>query len=198
MKGTLYSRRAEAVKFAHRMLDMPSSVTNSEVKLALRRAMRSNRARPKQSHGLTHEILGRIFGLLAEFLPRESIERLLAAQIIAAHTMAMDRLQLASEPELTERQRNVAFDRAMRAQNMLARLTGQYDRRRARAIPPMEPKTIYRNGRDYIIFVDWVAESPEVSEDETEYALRQIASIFRNHPEMLEAVIELTKQPDKP
>ncbi|MCZ8370915.1 MAG: tyrosine-type recombinase/integrase [Porphyrobacter sp.] len=53
-------RRVEAVKFAHRMLDLPSPVANSEVKLALRRAMRSNRARPKQSHGLTHEILRRI------------------------------------------------------------------------------------------------------------------------------------------
>lgn len=53
-------RRVEAVKFAHRMLDLPSPVANSEVKLALRRAMRSNRSRPKQSHGLTHEILGRI------------------------------------------------------------------------------------------------------------------------------------------
>ena len=53
-------RRVEAVKFAHRMLDLSSPVANSEVKLALRRAMRSNRARPKQSHGLTHEILVRI------------------------------------------------------------------------------------------------------------------------------------------
>lgn len=53
-------RRIEAVKFAHRMLDLPSPVANSEVRLALRRAARANRARPKQSHGLTHDLLARI------------------------------------------------------------------------------------------------------------------------------------------
>jgi integrase len=55
-------RRVEAVKFAHRMLDLPSPVGNSEVRLALRRAMRANRARPKQARGLTHEWLERILG----------------------------------------------------------------------------------------------------------------------------------------
>jgi integrase len=54
------SRRVEAVKFAHRMLDLPSPVAHSEVKLALRRAVRGNRARPKQSRGLTHDMLGRV------------------------------------------------------------------------------------------------------------------------------------------
>ena len=53
-------RRIEAVKFVHRMLDLPSPVANSEVRLALRRAMRANHARPKQSHGLTHDLLERI------------------------------------------------------------------------------------------------------------------------------------------
>lgn len=53
-------RRIEAVKFVHRMVDLPSPVSHSEVKLALRRAMRSNRARPKQAQGLTHERLDRI------------------------------------------------------------------------------------------------------------------------------------------
>jgi integrase len=53
-------RRVEAVKFAHRMLDLPSPVAHSEVKLAMRRALRANRARPKQSHGLTHAMLDRI------------------------------------------------------------------------------------------------------------------------------------------
>lgn len=53
-------RRVEAVKFAHRMLNLPSPVADSEVKLALRRALRANRARPKQSQGLTHAMLGRI------------------------------------------------------------------------------------------------------------------------------------------
>jgi integrase len=53
-------RRVEAVKFAHRMADLPSPVTNSEVRLAMRRAMRGNRARPKQARGLTREWLERI------------------------------------------------------------------------------------------------------------------------------------------
>jgi integrase len=53
-------RRVEAVKFAHRMLDLPSPVGHSEVRLALRRAMRANRARPRQARGLTHEWLERI------------------------------------------------------------------------------------------------------------------------------------------
>lgn len=53
-------RRIEAVKFAHRMADLPSPVSNSEVKLSLRRAMRANRSRPKQARGLTREWLERI------------------------------------------------------------------------------------------------------------------------------------------
>jgi integrase len=53
-------RRVEAVKFAHRMLDLPSPVSHSEVRLAMRRAMRGNRARPKQARGLTREWLERI------------------------------------------------------------------------------------------------------------------------------------------
>jgi site-specific recombinase XerD len=53
-------RRIEAVKFAHRMLDLPSPFGHSEVRLALRRAMRANKARPKQAQGLTREWLERI------------------------------------------------------------------------------------------------------------------------------------------
>ena len=47
-------RRVEAIKFVHRMNDLPSPIANSSVALALRRAARSNPARPKQSAGLTH------------------------------------------------------------------------------------------------------------------------------------------------
>lgn len=61
-------RRIEAVKFAHRMLDLPSPVANSEVKLALRRALRANRARPKQSYGLTHAMLKRILAACPDTL----------------------------------------------------------------------------------------------------------------------------------
>ena len=53
-------RRVEAVKFAHRMADLPSPAGHSEVRLALRRAMRANRSRPKQARGLTREWLERI------------------------------------------------------------------------------------------------------------------------------------------
>lgn len=61
-------RRIEAVKFAHRMLDLPSPVAHSEVRLALRRAVRSNRARPKQSQGLTYQILERILAACPDTL----------------------------------------------------------------------------------------------------------------------------------
>ena len=61
-------RRVEAVKFAHRMLDLPYPVAHSEVRLALRRALRANRARPKQSHGLTHAMLGRILAACPDTL----------------------------------------------------------------------------------------------------------------------------------
>lgn len=53
-------RRVEAVKFAHRMRDLPSPAAHSEVRLAMRRAMRGNRTRPKQARGLTREWLERI------------------------------------------------------------------------------------------------------------------------------------------
>lgn len=57
---TTVKRRVEAVKFLHRMLDLPSPVAHSEVKLAMRRAMRANRSRPMQSQGLTLEMLERV------------------------------------------------------------------------------------------------------------------------------------------
>lgn len=53
-------RRVEAVKFVHRMLDLPSPASSSEVRLALRRAARERPARPKQSLGLTSDIMGRM------------------------------------------------------------------------------------------------------------------------------------------
>lgn len=57
---TTVKRRVEAIKFAHRMNDLPSPVANSCVALALRRASRSNTARPRQSVGLTHRLLQQI------------------------------------------------------------------------------------------------------------------------------------------
>lgn len=61
-------RRVEAVKFAHRMLNLPSPVADSDVRLAMRRALRANRARPKQSHGLTHTMLDRILAACPDTL----------------------------------------------------------------------------------------------------------------------------------
>lgn len=61
-------RRVEAVKFAHRMLDLPSPAASSEVKLAMRRAMRAGRARPRQSQGLTHDLLGKILAACPDTL----------------------------------------------------------------------------------------------------------------------------------
>lgn len=53
-------RRVEAVKFMHRMADVPSPAAHSEVRLALRRARRAQPGRPAQSLGLTAEILQKI------------------------------------------------------------------------------------------------------------------------------------------
>lgn len=54
------TRRIAAIKFAHRMLDLPSPAESSEVRLALRRAVRMRTSRPKQSLGLTSKILAQI------------------------------------------------------------------------------------------------------------------------------------------
>jgi len=50
-------RRVEAIKFAHRMFDLPSPASSSEVRLAIRRAARARPSRPKQSLGLTSDLL---------------------------------------------------------------------------------------------------------------------------------------------
>lgn len=50
-------RRFEAIKFVHRLSDLPSPTSHSEVRLALRRAARSKRQRPEQALGLTAELL---------------------------------------------------------------------------------------------------------------------------------------------
>ncbi|ATW03130.1 tyrosine-type recombinase/integrase [Sphingorhabdus sp. YGSMI21] len=52
--------RVDAIKFAHRMADLPSPTDNSAVYLALRRARRARHRRPKQSAGLTRELLEKI------------------------------------------------------------------------------------------------------------------------------------------
>lgn len=95
-----------------------------------------------------------MFGLLVEFVPRNSIERLLAAQIVSTHTMAMDRLEKANAPDSSTAQCDRAFKEAMRCLEMVARLTAQYDRQRARTAPPMRSQTFRRGDRDYTVFVD--------------------------------------------
>lgn len=50
-------RRAEAIKFVHRLSDLPPPTSHSEVLLALRRAVRSKRQRPGQALGLTCDLL---------------------------------------------------------------------------------------------------------------------------------------------
>ena len=52
--------RVDAIRFAHRMADLPSPTDNSAVYLALRRARRARHQRPKQSAGLTSELLAKI------------------------------------------------------------------------------------------------------------------------------------------
>jgi site-specific recombinase XerD len=50
-------RRVEAIKFAHRMLDLPSPADHSAPRLAMRRAVRANPSRQSQALGLTSEML---------------------------------------------------------------------------------------------------------------------------------------------
>jgi integrase/recombinase XerD len=57
MSISTVKRRIEAIKFAHRMSDVPSPASHSEVRLALRRAARSKRQRPEQALGLTGNLL---------------------------------------------------------------------------------------------------------------------------------------------
>lgn len=53
-------RRVEAIKFAHRMSDLPLPTASSDVAIAVRRAAMSKAARPKQSAGLTYELLEKL------------------------------------------------------------------------------------------------------------------------------------------
>ncbi|MGN3975257.1 tyrosine-type recombinase/integrase [Tsuneonella sp. SYSU-LHT278] len=53
-------RRVCAIQFAHRISDLPSPLRHSDVFLALRRATRAKRRRPRQALGLTAGMLERI------------------------------------------------------------------------------------------------------------------------------------------
>ena len=53
-------RRIAAIQFAHRLSDLPSPVGSSDVYLAMRRAGRTKRRRPKQVKGLTADLLEKI------------------------------------------------------------------------------------------------------------------------------------------
>ncbi|WP_373487971.1 tyrosine-type recombinase/integrase [Blastomonas sp.] len=52
--------RVDAIKFAHRMADLPPPTENSTVYLSLRRARRARPRRPRQSAGLTSVLLEKI------------------------------------------------------------------------------------------------------------------------------------------
>ncbi len=53
-------RRIAAIQFLHRLSDLPSPVSSSDVYLALRRAGRTKGRRPKQVRGLTADLLEQI------------------------------------------------------------------------------------------------------------------------------------------
>lgn len=61
-------RRVEAIKFAHRMLDLPSPAASSDVRLALRRVSRARAIRPKQAQGMTHRVLQQIISACSDTL----------------------------------------------------------------------------------------------------------------------------------
>ena len=60
--------RIDALKFAHRMADLPSPTENSAVRLALRRAWRSKPRRPAQALGLTADLLQKMVAACPETL----------------------------------------------------------------------------------------------------------------------------------
>lgn len=60
LKIATVKRRVEAIKFAHRLLDLPTPADSSAVLLALRRAARQANSRPQQSLGLTNDLLQQI------------------------------------------------------------------------------------------------------------------------------------------
>ena len=61
-------RRLYAIKFVHRMADLPLSTAHSEVRLALRRAGRLKIRRPKQVPGLTVDLLEHIIAACPDTL----------------------------------------------------------------------------------------------------------------------------------
>jgi hypothetical protein len=95
-----------------------------------------------------------LHGLLVEFVPRDGIERILSAQIVSAHTVAMDRLARANATELTNPQRETALKEAMRSLDILVRLTAQFDRHRAQDRRAMRSETFTLKDREYTIMVD--------------------------------------------
>jgi integrase/recombinase XerD len=66
MSASTVKRRLSAIKFAHRISDLPNPTCTSVVHLALRRAARRKSRRPDQSRGLTSAILQRILDAMPE------------------------------------------------------------------------------------------------------------------------------------
>lgn len=62
-------RRVAAIQFLHRLADLPSPVSSSDVYLALRRAGRTKGRRPKQVRGLTADLLEQILEACPPTLP---------------------------------------------------------------------------------------------------------------------------------
>ena len=62
-------RRVAAIQFLHRLADLPSPVSSSDVYLALRRAGRTKGRRPKQVRGLTGDLLEQILKACPPTLP---------------------------------------------------------------------------------------------------------------------------------
>jgi len=62
-------RRVAAIQFLHRLADLPSPVSSSDVYLALRRAGRTKGRRPKQVRGLTADLLEQILQACPPTLP---------------------------------------------------------------------------------------------------------------------------------
>ena len=62
-------RRASAIRFAHVLSDLPCPMNHSDVLLSIRRAARMKGRRPKQSLGLTKDLLGKMLTACPDTLP---------------------------------------------------------------------------------------------------------------------------------
>lgn len=119
-------RRLSAIKFLHRMCDLPSPIDTSVVYLSIRRAARTKGRRPKQVLGLTADLLASILdgcpktlsGLRDAALISVGYDTLCRSSELS--WMKVDHIDLASQTVYIPRSKNDPF-----GDGRLARLTSE-------------------------------------------------------------------------